>query len=86
MTSLLGRIFGRSDRRQISRGDAAYAQAMTVSGDLLARMQKYSHSKDAAHAVMADVWAQNRNIPFMTTVFEAVAEAKAPIEQKPEDT
>jgi hypothetical protein len=50
---------------------------MAFSDDLLRRMQDNSRSTDAARAVMADVWAQNRNIPFMTTVYEAVAEAKS---------
>lgn len=74
MTSILGRIFGRKPE---SRGDGAYREAMRVSGDLLRRMGEHSASTDAARAVMADVWAQHRNIPFLTTVYEAVQEAKS---------
>jgi hypothetical protein len=68
-----------------SPGSDAYDRAMNVSGELLVKMQKYSHSTDAPRAIMADVWVHNHNIPFMTTVFEAVQEAKSPLEPKPED-
>lgn len=74
MTSIITRIFGRKPE---SRGEGAYREAMRVSGELLRRMGEHSTSTDAARAVMADVWAQNRNIPFLTTVYEAVQEAKS---------
>mgnify|MGYP003385503432 CR=1 FL=1 len=79
MTSILGRIFGQrpSPPPLPSKADSAYARTMAFSDDLLRRMQDNSRSTDAARAIMADVWAQNRNIPFMTTVFESVAEAKS---------
>lgn len=80
MTSLLGRLF-----RSAPDEDDSYARAMTVSGELLTRMREASESTDAARGVMADIWAQNHNVPFMTTVLEAVQEAKAPLEQKPTD-
>jgi hypothetical protein len=78
MTGLIARIFGRKSE---SRGDGAYHEAMRVSGDLLKRMSDSSSSTDAARAVMADVWAQNNNIPFLTTVYEAVQEAKSGIDR-----
>lgn len=52
----------------------AYVTAINESSDLLRRMREHSQSTDAARAVMADVWAQNHNIPFMTTVYETVQE------------
>lgn len=80
MTGLFRRLFGESS------ATPAYDRAMSVSDDLLSKMQDYSaRSTDAARAVMADIWAQNRNVPFMTTVVEAVEEAKSPLEQKPSD-
>ena len=54
-----------------------YNQAMGESGDLIKRMREHSISTDAARAVMADIWAQHRNIPFMTSVYETVQEMKA---------
>lgn len=78
MTSLLGRLF-----KPRPESDDSYARAMNVSGDLLARMRETSQSTDAARAVMADIWAQNHNVPFMTTVVETVQEMKSGIEQKP---
>lgn len=55
----------------------AYHQAMGESGDLIKRMREHSISNDPARAVMADIWAQNRNIPFLTAVYETVREMKA---------
>lgn len=88
MTGLLGRIFGgRPAEVHMApmRGDIAYAAAMTMSDDILERMQTTSRSTDAARAVMADIWSQNHNIPFLTTIIETVQEMKAPIEQDPHD-
>lgn len=80
MTSILGRLFGY---RPVE--DDTYARAIAVSSDLLARMRAASRSSDPARAVMADLWYQRHNVPFLTTVHEAVQEAKSPLEQKPED-
>lgn len=87
MTSILGRIFGGNAEGvpAPSRGDMAYAQAMNESYELLKRMRETSRSTDAARAVMADIWAQNHNVPFMTTIVETVQEMKSGIEQNPED-
>lgn len=78
MTSLLGRIFGQHPVTAVpTRGDLAYASAMSKSDDLLTKMRE-SSSDNAAVAVMADIWAQRRNIPFLVTVYEAVEEMKVP--------
>jgi hypothetical protein len=69
--------------RAEAKGDAAYREAMKVSGDLIRRMRETSNSTDAARAIMADIWHQNHNIPFLTTVYEAVQEAKSGEDQKP---
>lgn len=70
---LLDRIF--SPRRS-GAADHAYSQAMGESGDLLRRMREHSNSNDAVRGIMADVWAQHRNIPFLTSVYETVQEMK----------
>lgn len=80
MNGILRRIFGAPAEQP-----SAYDRAMTVSGALLIKMQNYSHSTDAPRAIMADVWAHNHNVPFLTTVIESVQEAKSAIEQKPTD-
>jgi hypothetical protein len=79
---LLERIFGC--KRPV-RADIAYATAMRVSDDFIRRMQEMSGSKDAARAVMADIWAQNHNVPFITTIVETVEEMKSGIYQRPSD-
>lgn len=58
------------------KGDIAYEQAMRASADLLHRIREAGRESDAAREVMADVWSQSQNIPFMTTVYQAVQEAK----------
>lgn len=82
MTSILGKIWSRRNGAAVAIAEPSpYQRAMQVSGELLERMRNYSNGNDPARAVMADVWAQNHNIPFLTTVHEAVQEAKAPLEQ-----
>lgn len=86
MTSILGKIFG--DRWvQVApgpnRGDEAYARAMNLSEDLLDKMQNYSRSTDAARAVMADIWAQRHNVPYMTTTVQVAQELNAAVYQDP---
>jgi hypothetical protein len=79
MSGILSRLFGAKPE---SRGDVAYREAMNISGDLLRHMGEASTSTDAARGLMADIWAQNNNIPFLTTVYEAVQEVKSGSEQK----
>ena len=81
MRALIARIFGH---RPEARGDAAYREAMHISGDLLRYMGEASTSTDAARGLMADIWAQNHNIPFLTTVYQSVQEMKSGTDQKPE--
>lgn len=86
MTSILGRIFGgHAETPQPSRGDMAYAAAMDESETLLKMLRHSARSTDAARAVMADIWAQNRNMPFLTSVMEVVEEMNSPMQQRPGD-
>ena len=80
------RIFRRllGDQPQ-SPGTAAYESAMRKSDDLIEKMEHASRSKDVVPAMMADIWLQRHNVPFITTVFESVREMKAATtDQKPE--
>lgn len=85
MTSILGLIFGpRSSPPPLpGAGDIVYSRAMAESEDIMRRMRESSNSTDAARAIMADVWAQKNNIPFMVTIYEANEEMKAAVDQKP---
>lgn len=80
MPSILTRMFGRSEPAPDN-----YSRAMAISGDLLDRMQRHSRSNEPALAVMADLWAQRNNIPYMTAVVVATQEMNAPLQQRPED-
>ncbi len=89
MTSVLGKIFkrfgnGANGNGHLTKGDGAYARAMAVTDDLLDKMREASQSTDAARSVISDVWAQAHNVPFMTTVYEAVQEAKSGPESRRE--
>lgn len=77
MTGFLSRILGR--QQQPAMADIAYADAMNESGDLLERMRAASASRDPVRAVMADIWQQRNNIPFMATIYEAAQEMQAPL-------
>ena len=78
MTGIFGKIFpDRQGQPAPMKGDLAYAEVMQESDDLLKRMRETSNSTDAARAVMADIWSQNHNVPFLTTVYESVQEAKS---------
>lgn len=78
MTSILGKIFpDRAGEPVPSKGDRAYAAVMAESDDLMKHMRQASGSTDAARAIMADIWAQNHNVPFLTTVYESTQEMKS---------
>lgn len=79
--AILQRMFGV---RIETRGDVAYHKAMRANDDLISRMRECSISNDAARGVMADVWSQHHNVPFMTTVYESVQEAKSGSDQHSE--
>jgi hypothetical protein len=68
---------GEPDSKDLSKGDAAYMRAMDASDDLLCRIREAERETAAARAVIADVWSQAQNAPFMTTVYEAAQEAKS---------
>lgn len=70
------RLLDRILPRRRGASDLAYQQAMGVSDDLIRRMRQHSASNDAARAVMADVWSQRHNVPFMTSTYETVQEMK----------
>jgi len=69
-----------------SRGSAAYDTAMRISDELIEKMERASQSKDVVPAMMADIWLQRHNVPFVTTVYESVQEMKAATAaQKPDE-
>lgn len=67
--------------RQLSPGEAAYRRAMAETGELIERMRKASASGDPIRGVMADLWFQRHNVPYVTTIFEANAEMSAAVSQ-----
>jgi hypothetical protein len=81
MMDFLRRIFGMADegpqREPRMKGDVAYDRAMDASADLLFRIREAGRESDVARTLITDIWTQAQNIPFMTTVYEAVQEAKA---------
>ena len=86
MTSVFGKIFSKSSNGAChpTKGDQAYEQAMAGSDDLIGMLREASPSTDAARSVISDIWAQATNITFMTTVYQAVQEAKSGPESRRE--
>lgn len=78
------RLFASINRGK-SAGDRAYEHAMAETDDVISYMRQASNSKDPARAVMADIWQQRHNVPYMTSVLETVEEMKAPLKQSPLD-
>lgn len=83
MTGLFAKLFGSGN--SATGAASKYETAMEISDELHRRMMAHSTGSDPARGVMADIWSQRNNVPFMTTVVEAVAEAGAAIQQRPED-
>ena len=76
------RLFGEAPQ---SPGCIAYDNAMRISDGLIEKMERISQSKDVVPAMMADIWLQRHNIPYMTTVYQSVSEMKsATTDQMPE--
>lgn len=65
------------DRANRTKGDIAYEKAMDASADLLFRIKEAGREADVARSLMADIWTQAQNVPFLTTVYQAVQEAKS---------
>lgn len=72
--TLLSWFFSR--QREASPGVAAATRAIANNDRLLRRMREHSNSNDPARALMADIWAQRNNVPFMTTMYESAREMK----------
>jgi hypothetical protein len=74
------RLFGG---RRRSRSDQVYGNAMNLGAELVSYMRQASLSDDPARAVMADIWSQRHNVPFMATVYEATQEMTAATDYTP---
>lgn len=71
------RLFGNLFDRPPSPGDVAFNKAVRANAELVSRMRESSQSTDAVRALLADIWSQHHNIPFVTTVYESVREMKS---------
>lgn len=86
MTSIISRLFGSRPSKPdpvVTEADESYAAAVRESDDLLAKMKAAYSSTDPVRQAMADIWAQRHNVPFQTTITEAVQEMNAPLYQQP---
>lgn len=68
--------------RRRSAADAAYDRAMAESANLIAKMRECSDDRNPIRAIMADIWAQNHNVPYVATVYESVQEMNAAVAYK----
>lgn len=65
------------ERAPRMKGDVFYDKAMDASADLIHRIREAGREADVARSLTSDIWSQSENIPFLTTVYQAVQEAKA---------
>lgn len=63
--------------RTPSAADLAYNRAMAESGTLIRKMRECSDDRNPIRAIMADIWAQSHNVPYVATVYESVQEMNA---------
>ncbi len=70
----------RTEPEAARRGDDAYARAMSTSADLIEKLRKLNGTTEVARQVMSDVWDHRQNVPFLTTVYQAVQEGKSGID------
>ena len=76
--TILGRIFGD---HHMTAGQAAYNRAMKVTDDFIYQIRNASNHP--VRSVVSDIMSHADNVPFMTTVYEAVEEMKViPLEQR----
>ncbi len=76
--TLIDRLFMKLRPATASAGSEAATKAMKISDDLVQRMREHSASDDPARALLADIWSQRYNVPFMTTMYESAQEMKSP--------
>lgn len=70
-------------REQASPGTSAYRRAVRATDELVERMREAESSTDPARSLMATIWLQRHNVPFIATVHESVQEVAAPLDQDP---
>ncbi len=76
--TFLQRIFGD---HHMTAGQAAYNRAMRVTDDFISQIRQASNHP--VRAVVSDIISHADNVPFMTTIYEAVEEMKVvPLEQR----
>jgi hypothetical protein len=54
-------------------------RAIQISSELISKMRKDQNSKHPVTAMMADLWMQRHNVPYVTTVYEAAQEMDAAV-------
>jgi len=64
--------------------DDKYKLAMQESDELLAGIREAEQAPDPISAMMRTLWAHRGNIPFATTMHEAIEEMRSPLEQRVE--
>lgn len=52
--------------------------AIAMVDDLTNSMRAYSAGNDPVKALMSDLWQHRNNVPFVTTIYEAIQEVKLP--------
>lgn len=66
-----------------TKGGDKYASAVRVSDDLLASMRKIEPSDETIRDILTNIWKNKHNMPYLTTVYETVAEMDVGAKRQP---
>lgn len=69
-------------RRRVRPPNRNVELALAATDELIERMRASSASNDPVRAIMANLWEQRHNVPYVTTIFEADAEMKSAVDSK----
>lgn len=70
-------VFGDTPTPAPSTATPKFEAALRESDDLIRRFKEAADDPHPIRAMMADLWMQRHNVPFMATVYEAQREVQS---------
>lgn len=69
-------IFNWFKRHTFSPAVEKADTAIKMADELTVEMKRYSSGDDPIKSLISDLWRHRNNVPFVTTVYEAIQEVK----------
>lgn len=82
MTSILGRIFGTKNGNGAEVSRDSVDRAIEASDELIGRMRAAAAEEPPVQQMVAELFDQQHNAPYILTVFEAHQEMNAAVRQR----